>query len=107
MASQRQLDLAQYLAEGMDGVEAMLKAGWPESTASWLGKDAVGYLAKGGIDVVKPGKPAAAPKPAQPSDAGGDEPTGEPAPVIAEGAPIETTEPAPVKRGRSTKERAT
>lgn len=57
MASERQLRLAALLAEGRGGVEAMLEAGWPESTARWMGKDAARYLEEAGVPI--PGKRAA------------------------------------------------
>lgn len=49
MASERQLKLAALVAAGVPGPAAMLQAGWPVSTASWLGKNVDEYLRKAGL----------------------------------------------------------
>lgn len=54
MASERHLRLAELLAEGMDPTEACLLAGWPATTAAWLGPRAYEHLAKAGICVAEP-----------------------------------------------------
>lgn len=95
MPSERQLRLAELLADGADGVEAMIEAGWPASTASWLGLDARRYLAEAGVPI--PDRPGPAPAaqgvraPAEEPDAG---PIMSDPPAEAEPRAIETeTEP--------------
>lgn len=49
MASARQIELARLVAAGVPGPEAMEAAGWPRSTASWLGLNVDEYLRKAGL----------------------------------------------------------
>lgn len=49
MASPRQIELARLVAAGVPGPAAMVRAGWPESTASWLGLNVDEYLRKAGL----------------------------------------------------------
>jgi len=58
MPSERHLKLAELLAEGVEPTEACLQAGWPESTARWLGPVAHEFLAKAGISVADGGATA-------------------------------------------------
>lgn len=74
MASARQIELARLVAAGVPGPAAMVRAGWPESTASWLGLAVDEYLRKAGLSgqaveaVTEPGPmaPAAEPGPTAP-----------------------------------------
>lgn len=52
MASDRQLTLAALISAGRPcNAATAVEAGWPETTAVWLGPNAVEYLAKCGIEV--------------------------------------------------------
>lgn len=101
MASDRQLELARRLAEGEDGVSAMVAAGWPIETASFIGPDAFAYLAKAGITVDRRGvvvKALAAAPETDVSAVAVEAPAGEPDP------PTEITTPRPRRRAKETSE---
>lgn len=60
MAAERHLRLAQYLADGVPAYEACLRAGWPTTSAAWIGASddsARAFLAKAGLTVFPPGEP--------------------------------------------------
>lgn len=93
MASPRQLRLAELLAEGRDGVGAMLEAGWPQNMASLIGPWAHEYLRRAGLGIAAT-EPAELPAPvsAPPAELP-VEPTPEPEPDTE--APTDAAEPAP------------
>lgn len=98
MATERQLRLAQLLAEGVEGCEAMRQAGWPDTTARWLGLRAREYLAKGGIEVPDVPEPEAEP-PVEVEPVVEPEPVIEPEPVVepvVEPDIVSDPEPEPV-----------